>query len=199
VVPAACRRKRRFGSFHSSSSSTCSSDGEAESCETPLKQRITEDKVAVKLGQLHLTRTDSREDVDITDEELEQGEDLQQRLQLSDDMRMAIAAKDLVDDVVKSEFLKHSKALVVWKPPMVDVNSFTKSTSDRTSEYAEDDVPNWRKSNLRVVEETHDDGGNRTFESDSDFSDVGKVQIYEVKEPGDTDIADADEEEMMDL
>lgn len=108
-----------------------SSDEDDEDSQRPVKRCMSEDKVAAKLNQMHISNDsmqfysqdlnpinetfdefDSEEDNEISETEKNT------KLIYTDELQKALSSSDVIDKLVRTEMEKASKAVVLWKPPI---------------------------------------------------------------------------------
>lgn len=148
---SSCRGKRR-------------SESEDEDCDIeirrPVKQCISEEKVAKIFNKMHISNNnkwnfDSTkiEDVNLEEEEEDKDKQSKNKLIITAELRKVLDTKttNVLDEIASDELERHSKAIVLWQPPIYKVpeeillkcnenNSKDKSNDENSSLQLKDDT-----------------------------------------------------------
>jgi len=151
-----------------------SSDEELEDdFKRPIKQYITEDKVSAIFDKMHITHNQLNEEKPECDQQFENNEtidlfnnefDKKRKIVLANELQNVINSEDMTQKLIKSEFDKLSKAVVVWRPtnPIIPIGVVPKSNEDDDKEDESD------SSNKNLFENS----ANNTNYSDIEFTPI---------------------------
>jgi hypothetical protein len=152
-----------------------SSDEELEDdFKRPIKQYITEDKVSAIFDKMHITHNQLNEEKPECDQQFENNEtidlfnnefDKKRKIVLANELQNVINSEDMTQKLIKSEFDKLSKAVVVWRPKnlIIPIGIVPKCNEDNEEEEAESD-----SSNKNLFENS----ANNTNYSDIEFTPI---------------------------
>jgi hypothetical protein len=149
-----------------------SSDEELEDdFKRPIKQYITEDKVSAIFDKMHITHNQSAEEKLESDQQFESNETIdllnnhkKRQIVLTNELQNVINSEDVTQKLIKSEFEKLSKAVVVWRPtnPIIPIGVELKCNEDNEKEDESD------SSNKDLFENS----ANNTNYSDIEFTPI---------------------------